>query len=253
MELLHNGFAKHSRTPPRVVNPFTVSVQSNGNKRLIVDLRHLNEHINMQRFKLEDLNMALPALRQAKYMFSFDFKKAYFHINLDPEVQTYFSFSFMYKGQVYYGHYTVAPFGLNTLPQVFTKLMKPLVKCWRDTGLHIFLFLDDGLGACASEEEASYFSLMVRHDLRSAGIMEQTSKCNWGPCKALIWLGILIDLVRGLLVIPPEKREKIRVLGFSAPEMVSHAQTAFEVCRAGQFNGFGDQHKGIYTHQNPVP
>ncbi len=207
MELLHNGFAKLSRTPPKVVNPFTVSVQLNGKKWLIADLRHLNEHINMQKFKLEDLNMALPALRQANYIFSFDFKTAYFHINLDPEVQPYFSFSFTYKGQVYYGHYTVAPFGLNTIPQVFTKLMKLLVKHWRDAGLHIFIYLDDGLGACTSKEEASYFSLMVQHDLRSAGIMEQTSKSNWDPCKALIWLGILIDLVRRMLVIPPEKRE----------------------------------------------
>ncbi len=208
MELLHNGFAKLSRNPPKVVNPFTVSVQSNGKKRLIADLRHLNENIDTQKFKLEDLNMALPALRQANYIFSFDFKKAYFHINLDPEVQKYFGFSFTYKGQVYYGYYTVAPFGLNTLPQVFTKLLKPLVKRWRDAGLHIFLFLDDGLGACEEEEEAEYFSHMVRSDLGDSGILEQTSKCNWKPCKVLIWLGIMIDLVRRMLVIPEAKREK---------------------------------------------
>ncbi len=67
-------------------------------------------------------------------------------MNLDPSIQKYFSFSFTYKGQIYYGYYTVAVFGLNTLSQVFTKLMKPLVKRGWDAGLHILLFLDDGLG-----------------------------------------------------------------------------------------------------------
>ncbi len=93
-------------------------------------LRHLNQYIDTEKFKLDDLKVAMLAIRQAKYLFSFDFKKAYFHVDLDREVQEFFGFSFTYKGQRYYGHYTVAPFGLNTLPQVFTKLIKPLVGKW---------------------------------------------------------------------------------------------------------------------------
>ncbi len=208
MEMLHNGFAKLCRKPPRVVNPFLESVQSNGKKRLIADLRHLNQYLEPKCFKLDDLSIVLPALRQANYLFSFDFHKAYYHIDLDPAMQQYFGFAFSYKGQTYYGYHTIAPFGLSTLPHAFMKLMKPWVKKWRDAGLHLFLYLDDGLGACASWAEAKFFSDLIRRDLAQAGIITQAVKCNWDPVRALIWLGILIDVLNRLLSIPTQRREK---------------------------------------------
>ncbi len=82
MDLLHNGFAKLTRQRPKVVNPFTVSVQGNGKQRLITDLTHLNSHIDTEKFKLEDLKAAMPALRRPRFLFSFDFKKAYFHTKI---------------------------------------------------------------------------------------------------------------------------------------------------------------------------
>ncbi len=45
-ELLVNGFAKLAPTPPLVTNPFTVSIQANGKKRLIADLQHLNQFLD---------------------------------------------------------------------------------------------------------------------------------------------------------------------------------------------------------------
>ncbi len=117
MELCHNGFAKLSRNKPMVVNPFSVSTQSNGKLRLIADLRHLNQFLKMEKFKLDDIQSAMPALKQAKFMFSFDLTKAYYHMDLDKEVQQFFGFSFTYKGQKYYRFYTICLFGLSTLPR----------------------------------------------------------------------------------------------------------------------------------------
>ena len=42
------------RNQLQVVNPLTVSVQSSGKKRLIIDLRYLNKHVYKQKIKLED-------------------------------------------------------------------------------------------------------------------------------------------------------------------------------------------------------
>ncbi len=42
-ELLLNGFAKLKKRACLVTNPMSVSVQSNGKRRLIADLRHLNK------------------------------------------------------------------------------------------------------------------------------------------------------------------------------------------------------------------
>ncbi len=205
LELLENGFAKLTRTRPRVVNPITVSCPVNGKKRLIADMRHVNKFLKPQKFKLADIRAALPAIRQAEYLFSFDFHKAYYHVDLREDVQKFFGFSFVFKGQKYYAYYTIACFGLNTVPHLYNKLLLPLVKIWRKAGLHIYLFLDDGLGACSSLEEALFFASMVRKDLRLRGIFEQTAKCNWDPKRELTWLGIVIDLLKGILAIPEER------------------------------------------------
>ncbi|XP_033744161.1 uncharacterized protein LOC117330050 [Pecten maximus] len=42
---------------PYVVNPLTVSVQSNGKKRLILDLRHVNHHLWKTSVKFEDIRL----------------------------------------------------------------------------------------------------------------------------------------------------------------------------------------------------
>ncbi len=163
-----------------VVNLFLVSTQANGKQRLIVDLRHLNQYLTTEKLKLDDMQAALPALRQSKCMFSFDLTKAYNHMDLDESMQRYFGFSFSYLGQTYYGYYTICPFGLSTLPREFTKLMCPLVAKWREMGFHLFLYLDDFLAACTLKEEAEFFTPIIRADLAEVGVFEQFLKCNWG-------------------------------------------------------------------------
>ena len=44
-ELLYSGSVVQVPNPPQVVNPLSVSIQSFGKKRLILDLRHVNKHI----------------------------------------------------------------------------------------------------------------------------------------------------------------------------------------------------------------
>ena len=44
-DLLARGLIEKCEIPPSVVNPLTVSIHSNGKKRLILDLRHINRHM----------------------------------------------------------------------------------------------------------------------------------------------------------------------------------------------------------------
>ncbi len=66
----------------------------------------------------------------------------------------------------------------------------------------------NGLGACLSLEEAQFFSALIRADLSEAGITEQMLKCDWDPCKSLLWLGIFIDLLNRILKILESKWER---------------------------------------------
>ena len=49
--LFQSGRVIRCAVPPYVVNPLSVSVQANGNKRLILDLRYVNRHLQNKRIK----------------------------------------------------------------------------------------------------------------------------------------------------------------------------------------------------------
>ena len=51
------GLAARCSEKTFIVSPLTVSVQNNGKKRLILDLRLVNKHIWKQSVKFEDLKM----------------------------------------------------------------------------------------------------------------------------------------------------------------------------------------------------
>ncbi len=208
-ELFLNGFADLLPYQPSVVNPFSVSIRANRKKRLIVDLRHLNQFLVPPKFKLDDYHTALPALRGANFLFAFDLKKGYYHVELEEAIRDLFGFSFSFKGKTYFGRWNICPFGLSTTPFLFTKLLKPLLARWRALGLHIFIYLDDGLALCNCWDEALWFSHIVRSDLHSSGFHEQELKCLWDPQTTAPWLGIVIDLLSHTLAYTEECKEWI--------------------------------------------
>ena len=71
-DLLRNRCVEVLDYPPAIVNPLSVSIQSSGKKRLILDLRHVNLYIFKQKFKCEDLKVALKVLSKGLYLFKFD-------------------------------------------------------------------------------------------------------------------------------------------------------------------------------------
>ena len=69
LELLRDNRVEEIFSPPDIVNPLSVSVQSSGKKRLILDLRHINLHVYKQKFKCEGLHTIKSAF--AKKLFCF--------------------------------------------------------------------------------------------------------------------------------------------------------------------------------------
>ena len=49
--MLKIGSIKEVKAPPRVINPLSVSENSAGKKRLILDLRYINEHLYKDKIK----------------------------------------------------------------------------------------------------------------------------------------------------------------------------------------------------------
>ena len=59
-------------SPPWVVNPLTVSVRAEGEKLLVLDLRHVNPPLFKYKFKCEDISTAQQLLGEGYYLFTFD-------------------------------------------------------------------------------------------------------------------------------------------------------------------------------------
>ena len=66
--------------------PHVVS-QSSGKKRLILDLRHVNQSIWKQKFKCEDWRVLLSYVNKGDFLFRFDLKPGYHHFDIFPDHQ----------------------------------------------------------------------------------------------------------------------------------------------------------------------
>ena len=80
------------RSCPKKANRLSVSVQSSGKKRLILDLRFVNKHVWKQKVKFEDLKVALNYFDKGHFMFSVVLKRGYHHMVIFPPHQTFWVF-----------------------------------------------------------------------------------------------------------------------------------------------------------------
>ena len=58
-ELVAGGYVKKVEQKPTVCSPLSVVVNGVGKKRLVVNLRHVNRYLMVQKFKNEDLRVAM--------------------------------------------------------------------------------------------------------------------------------------------------------------------------------------------------
>ena len=197
---------------PHVVNPLTVSVNHKGKKRLVLDLRHVNPHLWKDRIKFDDWRVANDYLAKNGYMYSFDFKSGYHHIEINSEFQTYLGFSWVINGKKRYFVFNVLPFGLSTAGHVFTKVVRCLVKRWRSLSIKIVVYLDDGLGVEETKQLALEKSKIVYTDIEKSGFVLNIDKTIFEPTQELIWLGMGVDLNENEMFVPIEKISTLRTL-----------------------------------------
>ena len=206
VELLANRCVKRVPAAPHVCSPLSVVVSGSGKKRLVINLRHVNRHLWKQKFKYEDLRVAMLLLERGDYMFSFDLKSGYHHVDIAEVHHKYLGFA--WEGEFYV--FTVLPFGLSTACYIFTKLMRPLVRYWRARGVRIVLYLDDGLGAASGSQATTEASKLVQTTLGQAGFVTHPSKSKWEAVQRLSWLGFVIDTELGQIEIPQEKLQCLK-------------------------------------------
>lgn len=170
--------------------------------RQILDLRKINLGSTPEKFKMETLESVLKFLRSGFWATKVDLAQGYFHIPIHPDSRKLLGF--IWDGITY--EFQVLPFGLNSAPVIFTKVMKEVVKKWRLEGAIVFIYIDDILILGRSSEECNEITKRVITDLEYLGFLIRKEKCQLIPSQNLTFLGIQLDFKEGVVSIPTEKQ-----------------------------------------------
>lgn len=137
--------------------------------------------------------MAAVLFNVNEYMFKFDLKSGYHHLDIHPDYHKYLGFQWESKSVTCYCVFTILPFELSIPCYLFTKVMRPLVRYWRGRGLKAIVYPDDGIIAVRGRQEALAESVRIKQDIENAGFLN-VRKSTWEPSHTIEWLGFKIDL-----------------------------------------------------------
>ena len=113
-----------------VCSPLGVANNSNGKLRLILDLRFVNKHLRVHKFKYEDIRTACDLFIRGDWFFKFDYTSGFHHIDILPQPTKFLGCSWELDGHRRFFKFVVLPFGLPSVPFVFTKIQRALVSHW---------------------------------------------------------------------------------------------------------------------------
>ena len=91
--------------------------KASGGWRPVIDLSHLNEFVQLTRFKMETVTSVLVSVREGDFLASLDLKDAYFQIPIHRSSKKLLRFTS--EGTVY--QFRALCFGLSTTPHVITR------------------------------------------------------------------------------------------------------------------------------------
>lgn len=137
-----------------MVNKLTVAGNKSSKLRLVLDARNVNSHLFEYKHQYEDAEVAKCMITLEDYIFSFDLKSAYHHMEIHELSREYLGC----KWHDRYYVFNALPSGISTAGYIFTKVMVVVLKFWRSKGIRIVMFLDDGIGGGSSLREAERMS-----------------------------------------------------------------------------------------------
>ena len=127
--------------PDEFLSPIFLVPKKDGEYRMILHLKNLNESITYHHFKMDTFEIALKLIKPNCYMASADLRHAYYSINMAESQQV--KLRFVFSGKIY--QYTCLPNGISCAPRLFTKLLKPVFSTLRQLGHSNSGFIDDSL------------------------------------------------------------------------------------------------------------
>ena len=190
-KLLQQNCIREVSGPSFCCNPLTVAT---GKKlRLVLDLRHVNKFLQTFKFRYENLKTLVKIFEPGFFFATFDLKNGYHHIAIHHTDTKYLGFAWESNGRTRYYEFVVLPFGLAPASYIFTKMLRPLIKKWRGSGIRSIVYLDDGILGAPSRRKTAHDCLAVRADLEDAGFLLNEEKSALQPSQTGEWLGFDVN------------------------------------------------------------
>lgn len=123
------------------LSPIFLRPKKNGEYRMILNLKKLNEYIEYHHFKMDTFESAIKLVTSKSYMASIDLRHAYYSVPIAEEHQKFLRF--YWNGKLF--QYTCLPNGISSAPRIFTKLLKPVYSSLRVLGHVNVGYIDDSL------------------------------------------------------------------------------------------------------------
>ena len=179
----------------------------NGKVRPVINLRELNLFITNEHFKQETFPVVLDMIQPNDFFTKLDLSDAYFSLLIHPSFQKYLKFR--WQGQVY--KFVCLPFGLSSAPRVYTKVLKPIYRWFRQQGFHCSYYMDDSFNMHQDQFVCKENVFTMARVLESLGFNVNKDKSILLPKQRILFFGFILDSVLHVfkVFLPEEKVEKI--------------------------------------------
>jgi len=201
--LSDGSFVEEKVENVRIINPFLISVNSNGKPRRCDDLRFVNGYLSSPMFKMQSLGGDVPnVVHNGDKLFTRDLEKAYYKIPIEESSTQYQCF--YWKGKYYRS--LVLLFGLCQAPFVFTKICRTIVRFFGALMIRLVNFVDDFL-FCENPAKLIQLQKFVDKIFHMCGWTLSEKDNQIGT--RVKFLGFVIDSETRRFAIPEKVRDKV--------------------------------------------
>ncbi len=207
------GVIRRVDHPTEWCHPMVVTRKPNGKLRVCIDLTKLNEEVKREFYEIPTVPETLAKIgNKCKFMSKLDFNSGYWQIPLDEDSQNMCTFT------TPFGRYspTKTPFGLNSMPEIFTKRLDNLLSHLSGVARS----MDDMLIHGETEEEHDERLYRLLKVLEENGITLNLDKCKFNQSE-VEFLGHVIS-AEG---IKPLHKRVEAVVNFPTPTNITELKS----------------------------
>lgn len=188
------------------VSTIFVIPKKGGGQRPVFNLKHLNQFVRYDHFKMEGIHMLRDLLKPNDFLAKIDLKDAYFTMPIWKNHQKFLRFIW----QDTQWEFLCLPFGLASAPRLFTKILKPVVGLLRKQGIRLIIYLDDILLMAPTAEELTRHIKLTVSLLELLGFVINYTKSQLSPVQSIEFLGFPINSVTFQISLPKDKVKSIK-------------------------------------------